>query len=138
MLLVPFPYVSLEPREDSVSEARSALSRRPRSPTFTPLSVQWAEVERRAAASASLSTPGGAKRPFLGREEGLLWKQSLKSPSIVMVKITSTTTAMLTSKKTTVEEESKGWEGWGMVEEEVELNLGITLPEEVMAAFDLT
>lgn len=51
-----------------------------------------------------------------------------------MVKITSTTTAMLTRMKTTVEEESKAW---GMVEGDVELNLGITLAEEVMAACDL-
>lgn len=50
-----------------------------------------------------------------------------------MVKITNTTTAMLTSMKTTVEEESKAW---GMLEED-ELEVEITLPEEVMAAFVL-
>lgn len=134
VLSVPFPYVSLEPRDDPVNEVPSALSRRPQSPTFIPLSVQCAELEREAGASASPSTPRGTKTPFLGWEEGLLWRQSLKSPSTVMVKITSTTTAMLTRMKTTVEEESKAW---GTVEGDVELNLEITLAEEVMAACDL-
>lgn len=78
--------------------------------------------------------PGGAKDPFLDWVEGLLWKQSLKSPSTVMVKITNTTTAMLTSMKTTVEEESKAW---GTTEEDVELNMGTTLPGDVMAVFEL-
>lgn len=50
-----------------------------------------------------------------------------------MVKITSTTTAMLTSMKTTVEESK----AWGMEEEDVELRLGIALPEGVMEAFEL-
>lgn len=134
MPIVPFPYVSPEPREDPVWEAPSALSRRLEAPTLTPLSVQCTELERRAAASVSLSMPRWVKGPFLGWEEGLLWKHSLKSPSTVMVKITNTTTAMLTSMKTTVEEESKGW---GMAEEDVELNLGVTLPEEVVAACEL-
>lgn len=51
-----------------------------------------------------------------------------------MVKITNTTTAMLTSMKTTVEEESRAL---GMLEEDVALDVGITLPEEVMVAFEL-
>ena len=126
--------MSPDPREDPVSEAPSALSRRPQSPTFTPLSVQCTELERRAAASVPLSMPGWAKGSFLDWEEELLWKQSLKSPSTVIVKITNTMTAMLTSMKTTVEEEPKAW---GMAGEDVELNLGVTLPEEVMAAFEL-
>lgn len=131
---MPFPYVSPEPREDPVSEAPSALSRRPQSPAFTPLSVQCTDVERRAAASVPLSMPGWAKGSFLDWEEGFLWKQSLKSPSTVIVKITNTMTAMLTRMKTTVEEESKAWE---MAGEDVELNLRIMFPEEVMAAFEL-
>lgn len=51
-----------------------------------------------------------------------------------MVKITSTTTAMLTSMKTTVEEESKPR---GLAEDDVELDVGITLPEEVTVASEL-
>lgn len=49
-----------------------------------------------------------------------------------MVKITNTTTAMLTSMKTTVEESK----AWGMAEEDVELKLGLALPGEVMAALE--
>lgn len=133
MPIVPLPYVSPEPREDPVREAPSALSRRLEAPTFTPWSVQCTELERRAVASVSLSMPRWVKGPFLGWDEGLLWKHSLKSPSTVTVKITNTTTAMLTSMKTTVEESK----GWGMTEEDVELNLGVTLPEEVVAACEL-
>lgn len=51
-----------------------------------------------------------------------------------MVKITSTITAMLTRMKTTVEEESKVR---GLAEEDVALDVGITLPEEVTVAFAL-
>lgn len=65
----PFSHVFPEPREDSVSQ-QGALCSVPQTATFTSLSVQCAELERRAAASASL--PGGAKDPFLDWEEGLL------------------------------------------------------------------
>lgn len=51
-----------------------------------------------------------------------------------MVKITSTTTAMLTSMKTTVEEELGAC---GMEEEDVELNWGVVLPDGRLVVSDL-
>lgn len=73
-----------------------------------------------------------ARGPFFDLEEGFLWKQSLKSPSTVMVKITNTTTATLTSMKTTVEEESNGW---GVAGKEVESSLGVWPPGELTGIF---
>lgn len=51
-----------------------------------------------------------------------------------MVKSTKTITAMLTSTKTTVEEESKVRETGG---EDAKFNVGIILPDGVMVTFGL-
>lgn len=117
-----------------VSEGPSAHPLKPQSPLFTPVSVHCAELWRKEVASASHSTPCESKAPFLVLEEGLLWKQSLKSPSTVMVKITKTITAMLTSMKTTVEEGSKVRE---IGEEDVKISVEITLPDGVTVTFGL-
>lgn len=121
-------------KENPTSEVPSAQPLRPQSAPFPPVSVHCAELCRREVASASHSTPCESKAPFLVLEEGLLWKQSLKSPSTVMVKSTKTITAMLTSTKTTVEEESKVRETGG---EDAKFNVGIILPDGVMVTFGL-
>lgn len=120
--------------ENAASEVPSAQPLRSQSAPFTPVSVHCAELCCKEVASASHSTPWESKALFLFLEEGLLWKQSLKSPSTVMVKSTRTITAMLTSMKTTVEEESKVRETGG---EDAKFNVVIILPDGVTVTFGL-